>query len=335
MKVKMDALLSELIFDNAIDSIELGIDDYILAKENPQRYQSSVRNLFAGLLLLFKSKLAEISKDNGFALLFENPKRTKKEYSRPETVKYQTLVSRLRDNHIEIDWETINNLREYRNDIEHFFSSAPSNESVVGSYIASCFIIIKKFIEEEFQLDTQDCFTERIWREMLKEEEFHASEMEKKVSSFDQLGWFSDEVKRLFLAHRCSECDSDLISIEKEFESDIIDGEATDAIFICRNCKKSFEYKEMGKEISQHLTSLSHWWMKDGDEELIGFCPECYEETYCSDGDICLSCGAKGPFICKSCGEKVPICELPGYAENGMCGWCSHSWEKILDDDDE
>ncbi len=47
------------ILKNAVDSIAMGIEDY--KKSDPKRLVSCTRNLSAGLLLLFKHKLAELS----------------------------------------------------------------------------------------------------------------------------------------------------------------------------------------------------------------------------------------------------------------------------------
>lgn len=49
------------LLENAKYSIQLGIEDYRLAKENPIRNISSIRNIFAGLLLLYKYKLIKES----------------------------------------------------------------------------------------------------------------------------------------------------------------------------------------------------------------------------------------------------------------------------------
>lgn len=47
------------ILQNAIDSIALGMEDF--ASTDPRRLISCTRNLFAGILLLFKAKLADLS----------------------------------------------------------------------------------------------------------------------------------------------------------------------------------------------------------------------------------------------------------------------------------
>lgn len=49
------------LLENAKYSIQLGIEDYRLAKQNPIRNISSIRNIFTGLLLLYKYKLIKES----------------------------------------------------------------------------------------------------------------------------------------------------------------------------------------------------------------------------------------------------------------------------------
>ncbi|MEX2546021.1 MAG: hypothetical protein WD316_12905 [Phycisphaeraceae bacterium] len=48
------------ILKNAIDSIELGVEDF--RSENPKRLMSAVRNFYAGILLLFKHQLAALER---------------------------------------------------------------------------------------------------------------------------------------------------------------------------------------------------------------------------------------------------------------------------------
>ena len=47
------------ILDNAIDSIVLGLQDY--KSDDPRRLLSCTRNMFSGILLLFKCKLSLLS----------------------------------------------------------------------------------------------------------------------------------------------------------------------------------------------------------------------------------------------------------------------------------
>ena len=60
------------IYKNAIDSILMGLDDYKVALGGDERrYISSTRNLFAGILLLFKEKLSQLSPDGTDEILIK------------------------------------------------------------------------------------------------------------------------------------------------------------------------------------------------------------------------------------------------------------------------
>ncbi len=49
------------LLNNAVISIRLGVEDFQKLKENPNRVISAVRNIYAGVLLLFKEKLYRLS----------------------------------------------------------------------------------------------------------------------------------------------------------------------------------------------------------------------------------------------------------------------------------
>jgi len=78
MDQSMNDPIAKRLFQNAIDSIELGLEDFGLAKKDARRYVSATRNVFAGMLLLFKSWLAEESADENYVLLRAETKEVKK-----------------------------------------------------------------------------------------------------------------------------------------------------------------------------------------------------------------------------------------------------------------
>ena len=77
------------ILQNAIDSIQLGIEDYELIKENPKRLISCTRNLFSGILLLFKYYLYTVNPD-----LIYIPLKSK-EKGRKKTLDFKQLKDKL------------------------------------------------------------------------------------------------------------------------------------------------------------------------------------------------------------------------------------------------
>ena len=60
------------ILQNAIDSIVMGLEDY--QSEDKKRMLSCVRNLYAGMLLLFKYKLVELSPEGSNEILIKKKK---------------------------------------------------------------------------------------------------------------------------------------------------------------------------------------------------------------------------------------------------------------------
>ncbi len=47
------------LLNNAIESIQVGVEDYLMG--DSKRYLSAVRNICAGILLLYKEKLCRLS----------------------------------------------------------------------------------------------------------------------------------------------------------------------------------------------------------------------------------------------------------------------------------
>lgn len=325
------------IFQNAINAIELGIEDYLLQKEDPRRLHSAVRNLFAGILLLFKSRLAELSENNDLSLI--KAKLVPKIDSNgvlswvgngDKTIDLITIKNHFKHLNIKVEWKSIEELQNYRNNIEHYFDVDKPKANVIGGLIAKNFIVINDFIEKELDKEPQECFSDNIWETFLKEESIHSAEMEAKENNFDHFEWFSLPVRDLFFEHRCSACDSELIRMIQASNGS---SKAKDAQFKCHSCSTYFSYDNFAQEIINDFC-YSYEVANDLGRDLIGYCPSCQEESYWADGNICLLCGEKGPFYCSRCRDVVPIEELPVYEETGMCGYCAHMAEKYFEDDD-
>lgn len=325
------------IFKNAINAIELGVEDYLMRGTDPRRLLSSVRNLFAGILLLFKSKLAKLSEKDGLSLI--------KEIIVPEigadgvlhwvgegkrTVDLIDIKKRFEHLNIIVDWKSLEELQKYRNNIEHYFDVDKQKANVVGELIAKNFVVIKDFINDVMCYDPESCFSDKIWKTFLQAEALYGFNIDKKIENFQSFKWFSKEVMDLFFEHKCSGCNSDLIKI---VPSSIGSNVAKDSTFECRVCSNTLSYEDFAREIINDF-SYSYEVAIDIGRDLIGFCPSCQEESYWADGNICLLCGEEGPYYCSRCDEIVPVEELPIYEETGMCGYCSHMAEENLNDDD-
>ncbi len=117
------------IFENAISSIQMALEDYSTGAEN--RLLSAARNLHAGLLLLYKAKLSELSPTGTDDVLIKKralPKRV------PgggimfvgdgrNTVDVQEIKERFKSLDIKTDWARFEKINTLRNDIEHHFTT--------------------------------------------------------------------------------------------------------------------------------------------------------------------------------------------------------------------
>ena len=331
------SIISKEIFQNAINAIELGIEDYLMRDDDQRRLHSSVRNLFAGILLLFKSKLAQLSPNDNEALLKEKVVPIIDSNGSLQwigegrrTVDFYDIKTRLTSLNISVDWKCLEELQKYRNNIEHYFDVNDTKASVIEELIAKSFVVIKDFIEKTMSVDPKACFSDSIWDTFLQAEANYGFDIKKKEEYFQQYNWFSNEIRDLFFEHKCSSCSSDYIRI---LQSQNGSKEAKDSVFECCVCGQKLSYEEFAREIIDDFL-YSYDIVIDLGRDLIGFCPSCLEESYWADGNICLLCGEEGPFYCSRCDVPVPIEELPEYAESGLCGYCAHMAEKLFEEDD-
>ena len=112
----MNDPIAKRLFRNAIGSVELGLEDFRLAKSDPRRYVSATRNVFAGMLLLFKSWLAEESAERNYDLLRAETKEVKKlppeewaDISEAKTAGFDEIKDRIG---AKVDWVRIDKLHE-------------------------------------------------------------------------------------------------------------------------------------------------------------------------------------------------------------------------------
>ncbi|MFW3341822.1 hypothetical protein, partial [Aliarcobacter butzleri] len=111
------------IYKNALDSILLGLDDYKLALDgDKRRYISSTRNLFAGILLLFKEKLSQLSPDGTDEILIKKKiapvldvnGKVVFEAQGDKTVEVQDIQNLFKSLKITTDWTRVNKINKYR-----------------------------------------------------------------------------------------------------------------------------------------------------------------------------------------------------------------------------
>ena len=151
--------VAEGILKNAVDSISLGIEDYQLGigdceSSDPRRLVSCTRNLFAGIILLFKHKLAKLSPPGSDEVLI------KQRILQSEILKV-TSNGRAKEKRLLMCKESKNDLQVFiYTSIGNAFgqliitvttsntTTAPSRTILLEVLSPDCFIVIRDFVRE-------------------------------------------------------------------------------------------------------------------------------------------------------------------------------------------
>ena len=311
------------ILKNAIDSIVLGLEDY--ESYDKRRLISCTRNIFAGILLLFKHKLSMLSPDNSDEVLIKQRVLPKKDLNGQitwagkgkKTVDVQQIEERFKSLGVRTHWDRIKKIKEFRNDIEHYHSDL--SRDAIRNLLSNCFIVIRDFIIEELELDPRVLLDES-WNILVSVAEVYQKEKETCDDEIDKMDWSSESLGEALKAIPCEGCGSGLITIKS------IEKTREDVVLKCKSCQKEYEYEEIvEKALRQYFSYERYLSFTDGNTIPLIDCPECGQNTYVYFEEQCLSCGSSFNHTCGSCGTNIVPEEIDG---SGFCGWCSHMMNK-------
>lgn len=311
------------ILKNAIDSIAIGLEDY--SSPDQRRVISCTRNLFAGILLLFKHKLSLLSPPGSDeALIKQRVLPVLDESSHLEwrgkgskTVDVQGIKERFDSLSIDVDWKRIDKINSFRNDIEHYFSNL--KHEAIRSLISDSFAIINDFVRNHLNEDPKALLGDTAWAVLIEVNEVYEKEKAECLAVLKALEFFDDEILNAFVAYSCNECGSGLIIPSAR------GGDATSADYTCKSCEVSLPYEEMVSEaVTDYFRHDVYLSRTDGGDSPLADCPECVGIYLYAQG-ICASCGHTSEHECQRCGSTIMPEEL--FAEP-FCGYCAHGMSR-------
>lgn len=111
------------ILKNAVEAIQIGLEDF--KSEDPRRAQSALRNIFAGMLLLFKEQLRRMSPDDNDEVLIKQTIVPTLDANGNlifrgrgnKTVDVQQIKERFNSFGITVEWTEIEKINNLRNNI--------------------------------------------------------------------------------------------------------------------------------------------------------------------------------------------------------------------------
>ena len=312
------------LFDNAIQSIQLGVEDY--QNDDPKRAASAIRNFYAGVLLLAKEVLIRrVSVTNPYEVLGVSYKPIPKGATgisyvsdSSRTIDIETISDRFNDFGLKFNITEMRVLRKIRNDLEHLYSNEP--HKVVREAIGRAFqVVVELFrlIGEEPANWLQDS-----WIVMLEVRDIYESELDFCRKTFDEVEWPSGYLINAQIS--CTECDSDLVEQvdpkNKCYQS---------LRCRCRRCGNRISPNEaMASALESRLYSEIYIAMTDGGESPVQTCPGCGSKTYLLTVEEvgCVWCElVLGE--CVRCGNSLIPDDTP-FEDIRFCGYCFHQVSK-------
>lgn len=314
------------ILQNALDSIALGIEDYELAETDARRFVSCTRNIFAGILLLFKYKLSDLSPENSDEVLIKQKIIPKMEFDSltwigdgNKTVDVQGIEERFKGLNIKVDWMRLRKIQKYRNDIEHYYTT--NSSLAVQQMISDSFLVIVTFIAEYLHEDPKELLGEDVFNIMREIDEVYEQDKKICIAKFQTLKYFHPSIPEVLININCLECGSGFLNPLKN------NAYAEETLYQCRSCNTEFEYEKLVNTAFENKFSLSTRDIMNGEEDVSCGCPECGGFFLYYDG-ICVVCGFENNLICEICDDKIHPSEVEVF--EGCCTYCNYKWEKMM-----
>lgn len=117
--------MTSKLLENAVAAIQLGVEDS--QSDDSKRSLSAVRNIYTGILLLFKERLRQLCPEGSNEVLLKDRVASKLGEDGKlnfigmgvKTIDVQGIKNHSTSLGIKADWKRLNALNKLRNDLEH------------------------------------------------------------------------------------------------------------------------------------------------------------------------------------------------------------------------
>ena len=315
------------IIQNAIDSIQIGVEDF--ESDDDRRSVSAVRNIAAGILLLYKEKLCRLSPhDNKELLIKQNirPVQNAKgeitfEGKGHKTVDVQSIKERFSSLNVKVEWKRFDEINKLRNDLEHYYTS--KSPDAVREIVAKSFLLIRDFLSEHLQEDPQEILGNDCWTTLLDVSDVYSVEEQVCKASIDAVNWKYHSVELALKHLRCNQCHSSLIqATHSDNTYPMID-------LHCKSCGEDFSFSDVVEQcIDDSLAGEAIINIMDGGKSPYDACHECWKNTFIYEEGCCVACNYEMAYNeCEMCGTSL---SLEDQYNEGKCSYCQYRWEKIM-----
>lgn len=319
-----DGTMASDFFDNAITSIELGVEDFL--SDDPRRALSAVRNFYAGALLLLKEKLHRTDPQLVYQRVLPMADGSKVKWigKGKATVDVGMLEERWKSLGWDPHWhKPVNRLQDIRNDIEH--RGPASHSGMLRQALADTFVVVASVLVDDLDESPANVFNAEVWETMRNEARTYKQLKDACLKSRREIKPISSPSARAIIDEEaaCPMCESELM---RTTDAD----EYPETTLRCDACGSDTTAREIVLAAVGRVTAGEGYSViKDGGEYSYGSCPHCGEEAFSLDEDACLLCNESRSYeYCDRCASPLGLDEQ----ETGFCGYCQHMWEKMKDE---
>lgn len=316
------------LLQNAVLSIKLGVNDYF--SHDPDRVFSAMRNIYAGILLLFKSKLLDLSPPDCDEVLIKSkiiPVISKGlivfKGEGKSTVDVNEIRKRFTSLGINVDWKLFENIQKERNNIEHYYSSV-DNDSI-SLLIVDSIILMSNFIINELKEIPIDLMGDS-WTKLLSIKDVYDNEKRNCEDKINKLLKLENTQINIIKKITCTKCGSDLLfPVETYTEIGKVE-------LLCSKCSNTIDVKNVFEDVySEQYDGIDYGRALDGYDPLIKECPECGKRTFNEEDNICAYClYEKDDLFCSRCGCELSVEDQDN---GGFCSYCEYMYNKMMDED--
>ncbi len=311
------------LLTNATSSIRLGVEDFLAGSSD--RMLSAVRNIHAGVLLLYKEALRRKSPDDSNDVLVKAQMRPKLDSSGiltfvgfgKKTVDIGQIKERFSGLGIQTDWALLDKITAARNDLEHYVPN--HSQAALQGLMTNAFTIIRDFVTKELGEDPLQLLGEATWKAMLDVSTVYEEERASCEAAREAIDWESDALEEGVAELSCRDCGSDLLR-PTNLNNEIL--------LECSRCGSADSREAyVPRAIKLALEGDAYSAMKDGGDDPYASCPECGADAYVMSERRCALCHAEAQHDCERCGSDIPASEM---GSSPMCGYCQYMYEKML-----
>lgn len=288
-KKEQNKITMQDIIANGLNSIRVGLEDFDQAA-NDARLTSAVRNVYAGILILAKGKLYNLSPagSRGILIRVVRPELVNQQLElvavKGKTIGYDDIKKRFEHFRLKLDWTKIERIRAIRNDLEHFYHpGAPSN---VREALADAATVIRDLLGI-LNLDPVNDLGQHWWDILLRNQQIFDAELAACRATFGTVHWINETARAASEHLSCRDCKSPLI---RQLEAT---NTQQDRMRLgCAACGIESDMEAaMENAVTQQYYGELYEAHTQGGEMPVVRCPQCGHDALVLDTAACAACG--------------------------------------------